>query len=1094
MRPGFTLAAGENRLLGQTGNPEVQVPKTGHEKPADTVTEPADITSVVNRDIAEADKAINQAANLEAQLKALEIKPEQKEMSGEQIFARLKQDTAEVLSGRIEYARKGVENAQNEYNRGSWGKRFDSTFKFGGLFGKTVNSSNADALNQQTGVLEKLLQIQSGLSELNSAGTLDRLKSVRRDLGLPEIPVDMAGDYDKFTKAAVAAHQSRDKSLEVDWAEINRQLAESGKVLDIWETVINTVDTGASIAAGFIPGGAETYALAHSLTDIATGMKTPKEALTEAGFTVMMAHVGGRVMQGKMGASITKKISEWAEKNAVKFASNPKLAAHLGSAVAGAGSGATGGVLIGGGTAVVKETSNVITGKKTAIEGLKDAAKETAKSAVMGAGMGAIGGATGLNQKLHEKFKNDKTYQGLNKYLYGQKPEAAQVKKPEKHSERATKRLSIEEMQLLEKPGTPVDLPEFWHPPSAGSAYEIEGQTYNLRRSNRLNEPGETLRLTPAEESNYRNLLLNSLIEQKNAAKILGVPREKMSHSLELNYRTEKNWGLMENAQDVVYMQQLQKHVKALRSRGCTDQEIITELAGHIYHEHAHENTSLAAEFSGPKFRGDTVEVFSITSQLAYYTGVDYFGPSSYGRAEYARGLQMISGGKGSLRDHEFGTVVGYELLRGRLIEHFPEYANEINGKDAISAIRAIRSRIPPEHSQKLQTALRESIQDSNDISKINKIKSIVLKNYLKSNNVDDTQRIQIAENILDKSLTVQQKEALLKAHNLPGAIDEGDVGKNTFKGLTLMRDGIFTRKQAQMLMDAGLAGSGVAAPAAKPRGLDPDLLKSLRNQDFYKRAETLEQMMKAPGADKPEIMKSAWNEKEYCRPALEVAMESMGKADPDGCAVAIQKLVEQDSHDCQAVADAWVRIMRDKSRTVSVDQAETYFRAVQSNQRSGVAGVLLGRGPNFPGIRDSQVIKRKQALHPLEHIESLDFEGRTNMLRENFSKAEGAAGKAQEIARAWDSGKLGASNLKDNAVTAALKQVVDAAPPAQTRDIALALLRENPPVYEPAYALANMLYYKKGGYVTGDEVNACYRAWQTGNTSAFQKILEAKT
>jgi len=81
----------------------------------------------------------------------------------------------------------------------------------------------------------------------------------------------------------------------------------------------------------------------------------------------------------------------------------------------------------------------------------------------------------------------------------------------------------------------------------------------------------------------------------------------------------------------------------------------------------------------------------------------------------------MISGGKGSLRDHEFGTVVGYELLRGRLIEHFPEYANEINGKDAISAIRAIRSRIPPEHSQKLQTALRESIQDSNDISKINK-------------------------------------------------------------------------------------------------------------------------------------------------------------------------------------------------------------------------------------------------------------------------------------------------------------------------------------------------------------------------------------
>src|SRR3989338_3004272 len=98
MRPGFTLAAGENRLLGQTGNPEVQVPKTGHEKPADTVTEPADITSVVNRDIAEADKAINQAANLEAQLKALEIKPEQKEMSGEQNFPRPQQDNPASFS------------------------------------------------------------------------------------------------------------------------------------------------------------------------------------------------------------------------------------------------------------------------------------------------------------------------------------------------------------------------------------------------------------------------------------------------------------------------------------------------------------------------------------------------------------------------------------------------------------------------------------------------------------------------------------------------------------------------------------------------------------------------------------------------------------------------------------------------------------------------------------------------------------------------------------------------------------------------------------------------------------------------------------
>lgn len=62
-----------------------------------------------------------------------------------------------------------------------------------------------------------------------------------------------------------------------------------------------------------------------------------------------------------------------------------------------------------------------------------------------------------------------------------------------------------------------------------------------------------------------------------------------------------------------------------------------------------------------------------------------------------------------------------------------------------------------------------------------------------------DGDRITKAEELLWITLSTQQKDALLEAHNI-------DQWRNVEKGLKLMRDWGFTRNQAQILMDQGVA------------------------------------------------------------------------------------------------------------------------------------------------------------------------------------------------------------------------------------------------------------------------------------------------
>ena len=79
---------------------------------------------------------------------------------------------------------------------------------------------------------------------------------------------------------------------------------------------------------------------------------------------------------------------------------------------------------------------------------------------------------------------------------------------------------------------------------------------------------------------------------------------------------------------------------------------------------------------------------------------------------------------------------------------------------------------------------------------------------YLMNHTISDTERKEIAGVLLGYELSQKQKDTLLDAHNKPGEIDNLTEGQKTVKGLALMRNGVFSRDEAQLLLDAGLCGS----------------------------------------------------------------------------------------------------------------------------------------------------------------------------------------------------------------------------------------------------------------------------------------------
>ncbi len=309
------------------------------------------------------------------------------------IFKKTQKETLAIVSGKIERARATIANDTKAYETGTLGKRMDSVFKLGGLFGKTASGAEYEGIQKQQAALEKLENLQKNIQ---FAATIAELKQYRSALGLAPLSQEFMGSYDEYEAMVNKSAQERDRSLEVDWGKINADLQQAEAILDGWDTALQTIDTGVGIAAGFVPGGSEVYELSRSLTDVAIGSKTAEQAAKEFAFGIIASKVGGKALKK---INVDKYVGEWVKKNAKHFTEKTAeaLARIGGKAVAGAARGAIAGTTEG----ILHGTYDVSTGKAT----LEEAAANTVNRAVIGTAFGGVmgGGMEGFKMRGERK-------------------------------------------------------------------------------------------------------------------------------------------------------------------------------------------------------------------------------------------------------------------------------------------------------------------------------------------------------------------------------------------------------------------------------------------------------------------------------------------------------------------------------------------------------------------------------------------------------------------------------------------------------------------------------------------------------------------
>lgn len=110
-----------------------------------------------------------------------------------------------------------------------------------------------------------------------------------------------------------------------------------------------------------------------------------------------------------------------------------------------------------------------------------------------------------------------------------------------------------------------------------------ERHTENLRKLFKSSESFEH-----GDSYPYEGLLVNALVEQLRIAKKFNLPVKSIYKSMKLDFREEQARILMDNT-GFIYPFILQKHIESLKKEGATDEQIITEVSGHIFHESLHD-------------------------------------------------------------------------------------------------------------------------------------------------------------------------------------------------------------------------------------------------------------------------------------------------------------------------------------------------------------------------------------------------------------------------------------------------------------------------------------------------------------------------
>lgn len=206
----------------------------------------------------------------------------------------------------------------------------------------------------------------------------------------------------------------------------------------------------------------------------------------------------------------------------------------------------------------------------------------------------------------------------------------------------------------------------------------------------------------------FERYIVNALIEQQRIAKRFGLPARAVFTNIKLDPGVPGSTMSMDN-DGSIYLLPLKNHIDILKRRGATEDQIITELAGHMFHEAVHEGKNGLDEtlLNG---RTSIGEITAVTAQIAYYLDKGYHGPTSYDAHRTQTGIDKIQRGVDSLRDYDVATIIGSKLIFQSLRESYPELAKFVSGLDVLDACVYIVSKLSPEEREQLIYTLTKGI------------------------------------------------------------------------------------------------------------------------------------------------------------------------------------------------------------------------------------------------------------------------------------------------------------------------------------------------------------------------------------------------
>lgn len=222
----------------------------------------------------------------------------------------------------------------------------------------------------------------------------------------------------------------------------------------------------------------------------------------------------------------------------------------------------------------------------------------------------------------------------------------------------------------------------------------------------------------------YEHVIVNSLLNQLKIAKSFNLFEKEMFLSFKLDFLP--NAGQLMDGEGFLNVRVLSRHIRFLKEGGANEDDVITEISGHMFHESVHDD-ALETILNGKSSLG---ELTPVTAQLAYYLLENYKGPKSYDCSRSLKGAKKIKMGTNSARDYDVVTYVAGELLLSSLKDTYPEF-KEIEGQDNITACEKIVSSLSLQEKEKLTPCFKRAIESSASEEEFNRITAKL------SNNVD---------------------------------------------------------------------------------------------------------------------------------------------------------------------------------------------------------------------------------------------------------------------------------------------------------------------------------------------------------------------